>query len=141
MNLEIKLLNDKAKVPTLGTDKSAGYDLYSTESYTLRPMERRIFDTGIQIKLPDNTQGEIRPRSGNAIKKGITVLNSPGTVDCDYRNNIGVILINLSKENVHIEEGDRIAQMVIMPYLRPNILVVHELDATERTGGFGHTGD
>lgn len=108
---------------------------------TLEPGERRLIPTGIRIALPEGYEAQIRPRSGLALKKGITVLNSPGTIDCDYRGEIGVILINLGEENVVINNGDRIAQMIVAPYTRVTWLETEDLDATERgAGGFGHTG-
>ena len=104
-------------------------------------MERRLIPTGLYIALPEGFEAQIRPRSGLALKKGITVLNSPGTVDADYRGEVGVLLINLSQEDFVIEDGERIAQMVISRHEQIEFKIVEELDETERgAGGYGHTG-
>lgn len=131
------------ELPGYATGGSAGMDLRAclAAPETLAPGERRLIPTGIRIALPEGYEAQIRPRSGLALKKGITVLNSPGTIDCDYRGEIGVILINLGEENVVINNGDRIAQMIVAPYTRVTWLETEDLDATERgAGGFGHTG-
>ena len=108
---------------------------------TLQPLERRLFPTGLYIELPVGYEAQIRPRSGLALKKGITVLNTPGTIDADYRGEIGVILINLSQEPVTIEDGERICQMVIAKHEQPGLIEVEVLGETERgAGGFGHSG-
>jgi len=107
----------------------------------LKPMERKLIPTGLYIQLPEGYEAQIRPRSGLAIKKGITVLNSPGTIDADYRGEIGVILVNLSNEDFEINDGERICQMVIGTYTKAEWKQVDELDTTDRgEGGFGHTG-
>jgi dUTP pyrophosphatase len=108
---------------------------------TLRPMERRLIPTGLHIALPEGYEAQVRPRSGLALKRGITVLNSPGTIDADYRGEVGVLLINLSQEDFVINDGERIAQMVIARHEQADFVVVEELDQTERgEGGYGHTG-
>lgn len=132
------------ELPQYATPLSAGMDLRAslTEPIILKPMERRLIPTGIAIALPAGYEAQVRPRSGLALKKGITVLNSPGTIDADYRGEIGVILINLSQEDFTVNNGDRIAQMVIASYERTEWSLVEALDETERgTGGFGHSGE
>lgn len=112
-----------------------------SEPVVLHPLERKLIPTGLFIALPVGYEAQIRPRSGLALKKGITVLNSPGTIDADYRGEIGVILINLSNEDFVVEDGERICQMVIAHHEQAEWVEVAELDATERgAGGFGHTG-
>lgn len=131
------------ELPGYATGGSAGMDLRACLAVpvTLAPGERRLIPTGIRIALPEGYEAQIRPRSGLALNKGITVLNSPGTIDCDYRGEIGVILINLGEENVVINNGDRIAQMIVAPYTCVTWLETEDLEATERgAGGFGHTG-
>ena len=108
---------------------------------TLKPLERRLIPTGLRMALPAGYEAQVRPRSGLALKKGITVLNTPGTIDADYRGEIGVILINLSAEDFVVEDGERIAQMVIARHEQPQLIQVETLDETERgEGGFGHSG-
>jgi dUTP pyrophosphatase len=131
------------QLPAYATPLSAGMDLRANldEPITLRPMERRLVPTGLYIALPPGFEAQVRPRSGLALKRGITVLNSPGTVDADYRGEIGVCLINLSTEDFVINDGERIAQMVIARHEQGEFCLVDELDETERgTGGYGHTG-
>lgn len=143
-NTKVKIVNKtKHPLPSYETIFSAGMDLRAnlTEDYPLHPGERTIIKTGLFIELPIGTEAQVRPRSGLAIKKGITVLNSPGTIDADYRGEIGVILINHSKGIVWIEDGDRIAQLVIAKHERAEWEVVSELSETDRgAGGFGSTG-
>jgi len=111
------------------------------EPITLHPMERRLIPTGLHIALPEGYEAQVRPRSGLALKHGLTVLNAPGTVDADYRGDIGVVLINLSQEDFVINDGERIAQLVIARHEQADFVVVEELDQTERgEGGYGHTG-
>lgn len=111
------------------------------EPVTLRPLERRLIPTGLHIALPAGYEAQVRPRSGLALKHGITVLNSPGTIDADYRGEIGVVLINLSQEDFVVNDGERIAQMVIARYEQTSLAEVDVLDETERgEGGYGHTG-
>ena len=141
---KIKIVNrGRQQLPAYATELSAGMDLRANidESITLNPMERRIIPTGLYFALPPGYEAQVRPRSGLAFKHGITVLNSPGTIDADYRGEIGVLLINLSTEPFVITEGERIAQMVIARHEQGQVEVVEELDQTERgEGGYGHTG-
>lgn len=130
-------------LPDYATALSAGMDLRANldQPVTLAPLERRLIPTGLYIALPPGYEAQVRPRSGLALKHGIGVLNSPGTIDADYRGEIGVILINLSAEPFTIQDGERIAQMVIAQHERVEWTTVESLDRTERgAGGFGHTG-
>jgi dUTP pyrophosphatase len=142
--VKIKVVNKgRQQLPAYATSQSAGMDLRANidSPITLHPMERRIVPTGLYIALPPGYEAQVRPRSGLALKHGITVLNSPGTIDADYRGEIGVLLINLSNEDFIITEGERIAQMVIARHEQGEFEVVTELDDTERgAGGYGHTG-
>ncbi|WP_457599839.1 dUTP diphosphatase [Hydrogenivirga sp.] len=131
------------ELPSYATEHSAGLDLRAAlkEPVTLKPMERALIPTGLILEIPEGYEGQVRPRSGLAVKKGITVLNSPGTIDADYRGEVKVILINLSQEEVVIERGERIAQLVIAPVSRAELVEVEEVSATARgDGGFGSTG-
>lgn len=142
MNVQI-INKSKHQIPTYETEQSAGMDLRANidESVTLKPLERAIIKTGLYIALPVGFEAQVRPRSGLAAKKGITVLNSPGTVDADYRGEIGVILVNLSNEDFIVQDGERIAQLVIAKHERVAWQEVDILDETARgTGGFGSTG-
>ena len=142
MNIQI-INKSKHPLPAYATELSAGMDLRAnlSEPISLQPMQRCLVPTGLYIALPAGYEAQVRPRSGLAIKKGITVLNSPGTIDADYRGEICIILINLSSETFVIEDGERIAQMIIARHEQPTLLEVEVLDETERgTGGFGHTG-
>ena len=130
-------------MPTYATEQSAGMDLRANidEPIVLKPLERRLIPTGLHIALPKGFEAQVRPRSGLALKKGITVLNSPGTVDADYRGEIGVVLINLSQEDFVINDGERIAQLVIARHETADLIEVTVLNETERgEGGYGHTG-
>ena len=139
--LKIKKFSEKAVVPNYAHEGDAGLDLYSVEELLLEAGERALIHTGIQIELPKNTEAQIRPRSGLALKHGITTLNSPGTIDEGYRGEIGVILINHSKECFKIEEGMKIAQMVIKPIINVQIEEANELSDSERkANGFGSSG-
>lgn len=142
--MEVKIINkSKHPVPEYATEYAAGVDLRANidTTITIAPLERVLVPTGIFIELPQGAEAQIRPRSGLAIKKGITVLNSPGTIDADYRGEIQVILINLSNENFVINDGDRICQMVIARHEQAQWIVVENLTPTDRgSGGFGHTG-
>lgn len=142
--MEIKIVNKSAyPLPEYATALSAGLDLKAniTEPVTLKPLERVLVPTGLFIALPEGTEAQVRPRSGLAAKHGITVLNSPGTIDADYRGEIKVILVNLSSEPFVINPGERIAQMVVSRFERAQWVAVQELDSTERgEGGFGSTG-
>ncbi len=142
MNIKIINKSDHA-LPHYETNASAGMDLRASiqEPVVLRPMERTIIKTGLFMELPIGFEAQVRPRSGLAAKKGITVLNAPGTIDADYRGEVGVILINLSNEDFTIENGERIAQMVIAKHERATWEQVEELSSTVRgEGGFGSTG-
>lgn len=140
----VKIVNESNNpLPEYSTKLSAGMDLraYLNEPVALKPLERKLIPTGLYIELPQGYEAQIRPRSGLAIKKGITVLNTPGTIDADYRGEIRVILINLSQEDFVIENGERICQMVIAPHESVEWNLVEVLSETKRgTGGFGHTG-
>ena len=130
-------------LPQYATSQSAGMDLRANldEPVTLQPLERRLIPTGLHIALPAGYEAQVRPRSGLALKKGITVLNTPGTIDADYRGEIGVVLINLSQEPFVVNDGERIAQMVIARHEQGKFVEVEVLDETERgEGGYGHTG-
>lgn len=142
--MKVKIVNhSNHPLPAYATAQSAGMDLKAclSEPVVLKPGERRLIPTGLFISLPVGYEAQVRPRSGLAIKKGITVLNSPGTIDADYRGEIGIILINLGQEDFPINDGDRIAQMVIAQHATAEWEPVEVLDETERgEGGFGHTG-
>ena len=142
--LKIQVVNKGHQpLPQYATPQSAGMDLRAnlSESIVLKPLERRLIPTGLHIALPAGYEAQVRPRSGLALKKGITVLNSPGTVDADYRGEVGVLLINLSQEDFVVNDGERIAQMIIARHEQGEFLPVAVLDETERgEGGYGHTG-
>ena len=142
--IKIKVVNrGHQQLPTYATPQSAGMDLRANldAPITLHPMERRLIPTGLHIALPEGYEAQVRPRSGLALKHGLTVLNTPGTIDADYRGEIGVVLINLSQEDFVINDGERIAQMVIARHEQGDFVVVEQLDETERgEGGYGHTG-
>ena len=142
--IKIKVVNrGHQQLPAYATPQSAGMDLRAnlSEPVTLHPMERRLIPTGLHIALPEGYEAQVRPRSGLALKHGLTVLNTPGTIDADYRGEIGVVLIKLSQEDFVINDGERIAQMVIARHEQGDLVVVEELDQTERgEGGYGHTG-
>ena len=131
------------QLPAYATPQSAGMDLRANleAPVTLRPMERKLIPTGLYIALPEGYEAQVRPRSGLALKHGLTVLNTPGTIDADYRGEIGVVLINLSQEDFVVNDGERIAQMVIARCEQGELITVETLDKTERgAGGYGHTG-
>lgn len=142
--MTIKIINKSSHaLPHYETKASAGMDLRANleTAVTLQPLERAIIKTGLFIELPIGTEAQVRPRSGLAAKKGVTVLNAPGTIDADYRGEIGVILVNLSSEPFTVENGERIAQLVIAKHERADWQQVEELSSTERgAGGFGSTG-
>ena len=142
--IQIKVVNKgHQQLPAYATPQSAGMDHRANidEPITLHPLERRLIPTGLHIALPEGYEAQVRPRSGLALKHGLTVLNTPGTIDADYRGEIGVVLINLSNEDFVVEDGERIAQMVIARHEQADFVVVEELDQTERgEGGYGHTG-
>ncbi|WP_339647791.1 dUTP diphosphatase [uncultured Salegentibacter sp.] len=143
--MQVKIINKSAhKLPHYETEASAGMDLRAniSEAVTLKPLERTIVKTGLFIELPVGYEAQVRPRSGLAAKKGITVLNAPGTIDADYRGEIGVILVNLSNEEFTIENGERVAQMVIAKHEHISWAEVDMLEETTRgAGGFGSTGN
>lgn len=142
--MNIRIINrSHHPLPAYATALSAGMDLRANleTPITLRPLERCLVPTGLFMALPQGYEAQVRPRSGLALKKGITVLNTPGTIDADYRGEIGVILVNLSQEDFVINDGERIAQMVVARHETVTWEAVEDLDETERgTGGFGHTG-
>lgn len=142
--MRIKVVNrGHQPLPQYATAQSAGMDLRANleEPVTLKPLERKLIPTGLHIALPAGYEAQVRPRSGLALKKGITVLNTPGTIDADYRGEIGVVLINLSSEEFVVNDGERIAQMIVARYEQAELESVDILDETERgEGGYGHTG-
>ncbi len=141
MKLLIKKVNADAVVPFYAHKGDAGLDLFSVEEVLIKPMERKLVSTGIKIELPPNTEAQVRPRSGLALKHGISLLNTPGTVDEGYRGEIKVLMINLGQEPFLVEKSMKIAQMVVKPVERVHVEEVEELSDTERgEGGFGSTG-
>lgn len=142
--MEVQIINKSHHpLPQYATPQSAGMDLRANldEPITLQPLQRTLVPTGLFMALPAGYEAQVRPRSGLAIKKGITVLNTPGTIDADYRGEVCIILINLSNEPFVINDGERIAQMVIARHEQPKLIQVTELNETERgAGGFGHSG-
>ena len=142
--MQVKIVNkSKNELPAYSTIMSAGMDLRASlqEPVVLKPLERKLVPTGLYIELPQGFEAQIRPRSGLALKKGITVLNTPGTIDADYRGEIGIILINLSQEEFVIDSGESICQMIIASHETVEWKLVEELKETDRgAGGFGHTG-
>jgi dUTP pyrophosphatase len=142
--MKIKVINkSKHQLPSYSTASSAGMDIRADidEEIVLKPMERALVKTGLYLEIPIGYEVQIRPRSGLAINKGITILNSPGTIDADYRGEVCIVLINLSNENFVIKDGERICQMIISKHEKAEWVSVDNLLETERgTGGFGHTG-
>ena len=142
--IKVKVVNrGHQQLPAYATPQSAGMDLRANleAPVTLHPLERRLIPTGLHIALPEGYEAQVRPRSGLALKHGLTVLNTPGTIDADYRGEVGVVLINLSQQDFVVNDGERIAQMVIARHEQGELVVVEELDETERgAGGYGHTG-
>lgn len=142
--IKLSVINDSPyDLPAYATVSSAGLDLkaFLDQPISLQPLERKIISTGLKIALPEGFEAQVRPRSGLAAKHGITVLNAPGTIDADYRGEIGVILVNLSNETVEIAPGERIAQLVVAQYTQVDWKRLTSLDATDRgEGGFGSTG-
>lgn len=142
MNVQI-INKSHHPLPHYATTQSAGMDIRANleQPIVLKPLQRCLVPTGLFMALPEGYEAQIRPRSGLALKKGVTVLNTPGTIDADYRGEVGIILINLSQEDFVIEDGERIAQMVIARYEQAEWIAVDVLDETERgAGGFGHSG-
>lgn len=144
MEVKVEIINKgKHPLPEYATGLSAGMDIRANldSPVTLKPLERKLIQTGLFIALPAGYEAQVRPRSGLAFKKGVTVLNTPGTIDADYRGEIGVILVNISNEDFIVEDGERIAQLVIAKHETANWVEVVELSATTRgEGGFGSTG-
>jgi len=141
MILKIKKLNNEAIIPKYQTKEAAGFDLHSIEDMVIKPGERKLIGTGLAFEIEFGYEVQIRPRSGLAFKHAITVLNTPGTIDSDYRGEIKVLLINHGSEAFEIKKGERIAQAVIAPVIQAEIVEVEELSDTERgSGGFGSTG-
>ena len=142
--VKVKIVNKgRQQLPAYATSQSAGMDIRANidEARELQPLERRLIPTGLFMALPDGYEAQVRPRSGLALKHGITVLNTPGTIDADYRGEVGVILVNLSNTPFTIEPGERVAQMVIAKYEQAALEEVEVLDETERgAGGYGHSG-
>lgn len=142
--IQLPVINESPyDLPAYATVSSAGLDLKAVldQPLTLQPLERKIIGTGLKIALPEGYEAQVRPRSGLAAKHGLTVLNAPGTIDADYRGEIGVILVNLSNEAVEINPGERIAQLVVAQYTQVDCQSVTSLDTTDRgEGGFGSTG-
>jgi dUTP pyrophosphatase len=134
-------LSPDAILPSYKTEGSAGLDLSCSESFHLAPLERKLVGTGVRIAVPEGFEAQVRPRSGLAVKHGISMVNTPGTIDSDYRGEIKLILINLGQENVSFNKGERIGQLVICPIARAHLKIVEDLDGTSRgEGGFGSTG-
>jgi len=132
---------DPSLIPEYKSENAAGTDLMASHSGEIKPGEFSLVKTGVYIELPEGYEAQVRPRSGLALKEGVTVLNTPGTIDADYRGEIGVILINHNSKTFIYEKGDRIAQMVIAPVVRADFIRAEELGDTKRgAGGFGHTG-
>lgn len=142
MPIEVEvMLSSEAVLPAYQTPEAAGMDLCTTVDFALEPLERMLVPTGIRIALPVGYEAQVRPRSGLALKHGISMVNSPGTIDSDYRGEIGVLLVNLGQNRVAFNRGDRVAQLVIAPVVRADLKVVTELPSSERGGGgFGSTG-
>jgi dUTP pyrophosphatase len=134
-------LSEGSTLPAYQTLGSAGMDLCTSEEFVLNPMERRLVGTGLRIAIPEGYEGQVRPRSGLAVRHGISMVNTPGTIDSDYRGEVRLILINFGNEAVQFSQGERIGQLVICPVVRASLKVVDGLDSTERgEGGFGSTG-
>lgn len=140
VKLEV-VVSGSGRLPEYATQGAAGLDLRAAEDVTIAPMERKLISTGLQIAVPPGYEAQVRPRSGLALKHGLTLVNTPGTIDSDYRGEVGLIMINLGEDVVQIRMGERIAQMVICPLVRVDVCEVTELTTTERgEGGFGSTG-
>ena len=135
-------LDERAVTPSYAHQTDAAADLSVTEGFDIQPMERVLAKTGLAVAIPNGFEGQIRPRSGQAWKRGLTVVNSPGTIDASYRGEVRIALINLGTETITIEAGERVAQMKIAPVVHGNYIESEDLDETVRgTGGFGHTGN
>ncbi len=142
--MKVKIVNKSGNsLPAYSTGHSAGMDLmaYLSQDVIIQPFERKLIPTGLYIQLPEGFEAQVRPRSGLAFKNGISILNAPGTIDADYRGEIGVILINLSQDVFVVKNGDRIAQMIVASHEKVNWFLCETLEETQRgSGGFGHTG-
>ena len=135
------VLGEGATLPSYATDGAAGMDLRSAVDVELAPLERKLVPTGLKMAIPAGYEGQVRPRSGLALRLGLSMVNTPGTIDSDYRGEVGVILINLGQEAVKLDAGERIAQLVVCPVVRAEPVAVNSLDETDRGGGgFGSTG-
>lgn len=142
LEIKVKKLRNEAILPLYMTEHAAGMDLFSAmdRPVVLSPGERALIPTGLAMEIPCGYEGQVRPRSGLALKKGLSLVNSPGTIDADYRGEVGVIVINHGNETVEIHSGDRIAQLIIAPVTRAQLVEVQDLsDSVRSTGGFGHT--
>ncbi len=134
-------LSDAATLPAYQTPGAAGMDLCCSEEFSICPMERKLVGTGVRIAVPEGYEAQVRPRSGLAFRHGISLVNTPGTIDSDYRGEVKLILINFGSETVQFSQGERVGQLVICPVIRASLKVVDELDGTQRgAGGFGSTG-
>ena len=141
MTLRFKRVHPDAVLPSYAHPSDAGMDVRSIEDLTLAPGKRALVRTGLVMLLPPSYEAQVRPRSGLALKNGVTVLNSPGTIDSGYRGEVGVILINLGDADFTVRKGDKVAQLVIAPVTQPEVVETHEIDETDRgVGGFGSTG-
>ncbi|SIO30813.1 dUTP diphosphatase [Halodesulfovibrio marinisediminis] len=141
LKVNILRTNKDSILPTQAHEGDAGFDIYSIDEVVIAPCESKLIHTGIRLELPNGTEAQVRPRSGLALKYQITVLNSPGTIDCNYRGEVGVILINHGKSDFHVKKGDRIAQLVIKPVLNISFEETVEVSSSGRgEGGFGSTG-
>ena len=135
------MLSDSATMPTYQTEGAAGLDICCSEDFELQPMERKMVATGVRIAVPIGYEAQVRPRSGLAFKHGISMVNTPGTIDSDYRGEVKLILINFGSEAVQFKQGERIGQLVLSPVVKATLILVNELDETQRgNGGFGSTG-
>lgn len=143
ITIEVRRLSPTAIIPRYMTELAAGVDLHALldDEILLAPGQRTLISTGLAVAIPPGYEGQVRPRSGLALKKGISLVNSPGTIDADYRGEVGIILINHGQDDVTVSPGERVAQLIIAPVVRAAFVEVTELDATARNaGGFGHTG-
>ena len=144
LNVRVRLLNNRPEglpIPSYATQGSAGLDIPAAEACSLEPGARVLINTGLSFDIPQGFEGQLRPRSGLAFKYGVTLLNSPGTIDSDFRGELRVLLVNFGQERFDVQIGDRIAQLVFAPVVQANLEVVTELDMTSRgVGGFGHSG-
>ncbi len=139
--LRLREQGEPLPLPRYMTPEATGMDVYAdvTEELTISPLGRALIPTGFAIALPKGFEAQVRPRSGLALRSGLTILNAPGTIDTDYREEVQILMINLGEQPVKIQRGDRIAQLIVAPVARVQWQEVSQLDATERTGGFGHT--